>query len=165
MFVLVRHAVAVNKQKWSSADRLRPLTGTGLRQSQGLVVQLVELGVTRLLCSPTERCRMTLVPTSDELSLPIASSNALGVEAPVSDLLVLLGSAASDGAALCTHGETFAALSRAWAADWPGESERPDLTATPKGGSWLIERYGTAAASARRLAMPATDQAPLRLVG
>jgi phosphohistidine phosphatase SixA len=149
VFVLVRHGVAIKKQKWQGADEERPLNGRGLRQAQDLVGLLSTLGVTRLLSSPTQRCWMTLAPAANELAAPIAFSDALGAGAPITDLFVLLDSTFVDNAALCTHGETFSALSRAWATDWPGVSAPPDLRNTPKGGSWVIENYGTAAATAR----------------
>lgn len=154
MFVLVRHGVAVKKRRWLGTDEERPLNGRGLRQAQELVGLLCTLGVTRLLSSPTQRCWMTLSPSSEELAVPIAFTEALAVGAPVSVLLALLDSAGVENAALCSHGETFSALSRAWTTTWPGSSAPPDLTETPKGGSWLIERYGTAAAEARSLNVP-----------
>jgi 8-oxo-dGTP diphosphatase len=163
-FVLVRHAVAVSKQKWADADEMRPLNREGVLQAHGLVRTLSEFGVSRLLSSPTVRCRMTLAPASEELLTPIGLRDALGVGAPVTDLLSLLDSEAVENAALCTHGETFAALSRGWASTWAGASEAPDLTHTPKGGSWIIENYGTASASARYLGVPAPEPAGLRFV-
>jgi phosphohistidine phosphatase SixA len=157
VFVLVRHGVAIKKQKWQGADEERPLNGRGLRQAQELVGLLSTLGVTRLLSSPTQRCWMTLAPAADELAVPITFSDALAVGAPIAELLALLDSPGVENAALCTHGETFAALSRAWAATWPGDSAGPDLSDTPKGGSWVIENYGTASVSARCL-----DEPPIR---
>jgi phosphohistidine phosphatase SixA len=157
MFVLVRHGVAVKKQKWNGADEERPLNGRGLRQAHDLVGLLSTLGVTRLLSSPTQRCWMTLAPASVELALPVTFTQALAAGAPVAELLALLDSAGALNAALCTHGETFTALSRAWASSWAGTSAAPDLTGTPKGGSWLIGNYGTADAAARCL-----DEPPIR---
>jgi phosphohistidine phosphatase SixA len=157
VFVLVRHGVAVKKQRWHGADEERPLNGRGLRQAQELVGVLSTLGVTRLLSSPTQRCWMTLAPASNELAVPIDFSEALAAGAPVADLLRLLDSPSVENAALCTHGETFSALSRAWAATWPGASTAPDLSATPKGGCWVVEDYGTAAAAAR-----CVDEPPIR---
>lgn len=162
MFILVRHAVAVNKQRWSGADHLRPLNRRGLQQSEDLVALLAEHGVTRLLSSPALRCRRTLAPTSEMLSMTVESIDALGVNAPVAGLLDLLGSAEVDHAALCTHGEMFAALSRAWRNTWAGESGAPDLANTPKGGSWAVEDYNTPAVSARYLPLAVGQSADLR---
>jgi len=162
-FLLVRHAVAVGKQKWSDLDEARPLNREGLRQSHDLVRTLRQFGVRRLLSSPTVRCQMTLAPASEEMLVPIAFRDALAIGAPVGDLLSLLDSEIVENAALCTHGETFAALSRAWAATWAGTSAAPDLADTPKGGAWIIRNYGSASASAKYLGVPATEPAGLRL--
>jgi 8-oxo-dGTP diphosphatase len=162
-FLLVRHALAVSKQKWSDADEARPLNREGLRQSRGLVRTLRDFGVSRLLSSPAVRCQMTLTPASQELFVPIAFRDALAVGAPVTDLLSLLDSESVENAALCTHGETFAALSRAWAVTWTGASAAPDLTDTAKGGSWIIRNYGSASASAEYLGVPATEPVSLHL--
>jgi hypothetical protein len=106
---------------------------------------------------------MTVAPASEKLSVRIVLSEALAVGAPVRDLLTLLDSAAIENLALCTHGETLAALSREWAATWPGASAPQNLSDTPKGGSWVIENYGTLAASARYLGVPETNQGLLPL--
>lgn len=151
MFILVRHAVAVSKQKWFGADEVRPLTRGGIRQSGDLVALLAEHRVTRLLSSPTVRCRHTLGAASKRLWVPVEPLDALGVHAPVAELLEILGSSNVDDAALCTHGETFAALTRAWRVTWTGQAGAPDLASTPKGGSWMIENYNTPAATATYL--------------
>ena len=149
MFILIRHAVAVNKQEWFGEDGVRPLTAGGMQQSEALVEVLAAHGITRLLTSPTVRCERTLSPASNALSVPIEPVEALAVHAPVSGLLDVLGAPGLERAALCTHGETFAALSRAWRKSWRGESGAPELANTPKGGGWVIENYNTTAATAR----------------
>jgi len=149
LFILIRHAVAVSKQGWFGEDRVRPLTAGGMQQSEALVTMLAAHGIARLLTSPTVRCESTLAPASNALSVPIEPIEALAVHASVAGLLDVLASPALEQAALCTHGETFAALSRAWGSSWTGASRAPDLADTPKGGSWVIQDYNTTAATAR----------------
>jgi phosphohistidine phosphatase SixA len=151
VFILVRHALALNKQRWSGPDRARPLSRRGVQQSEVLVSLLASQDVTRLLTSPAERCRLTLLPASEKLGIPIEPVGALAVNAPIGELLDLLGSSEVDHAALCTHGEMFAALSREWGINWTSEFGPPDLATTPKGGCWVIEGYNTGTASARYL--------------
>jgi len=162
VFILVRHAVAVAKQKWDGADRLRPLISRGTHQSHDLVPLLTRHGVTRLLSSPAVRCRSTLTPASTELGVPVETRDALGVNAPIDGLLALLDSAEVENAALCTHGETFASLFGSWSRRWPDGSVPPDLAHTPKGGSWVIENYGSAGMSARYLGVSSGHPDPVR---
>jgi phosphohistidine phosphatase SixA len=154
VFVLVRHAHAGSKRRWPGADEERPLSRRGQSQALEVARLLHEVGVTRLLSSPTTRCRQSLVPASEALWVPIEPTDVLAVDAPIELLGELLTSPEVDGAALCTHGETLRALSQAWAPSWreaAGPPPPPDLSGTPKGGCWLVEHYGTARASARFL--------------
>ncbi len=75
----------------------------------------------------------------------------------IAGLLDLFDSADLERAALCTHGETFAELSRVWGERWPGLVDAPELAQTPKGGSWVIENYNTSAASARFVRPPLSN--------
>ncbi|WP_258723381.1 SixA phosphatase family protein [Cellulomonas sp. NS3] len=153
MFVLVRHAHAGDKHRWAGPDVARPLTHRGQVSAAHVADVLAGLGVTRLLSSPALRCVQTLTPTAGRTSIPIETIQALGVGAPVAELLVLLRSRAVVGAALCTHGETLADLSTAWLGS---ESVRVDdagpgegLTSTPKGACWVVENYPGRDATAR----------------
>jgi phosphohistidine phosphatase SixA len=143
VFVLVRHAHAGSKRRWSGPDEERPLSPRGLSQAREIARLLRDVGVTRLLSSPTVRCRQTLVPASEELWVPIEPVDALGADASGEALLDLLSSPGVNGAALSTHGETLETLAKAWRSSLPAEAVAavPDLSATPKGGSWLVEHY------------------------
>jgi phosphohistidine phosphatase SixA len=154
VFVLVRHAHAGSKRRWPGEDGERPLSRRGQAQALEVARLLHEVGVTRLLSSPATRCRQSLAPASEALWVPIEPTEVLAADAPVEPLERLLASADVDGAALCTHGETLRALSRAWEPTWreaTGAPSVPDLSGTPKGGCWLVEHYGTPDAVARVL--------------
>jgi phosphohistidine phosphatase SixA len=153
VLVLVRHAHAGSKRRWSGPDLQRPLSPRGRAQAEDLAVLLADLGVTRLLSSPALRCRQSLAPASEQLWVPVEPVGVLAADAPVEDLLQLLGSPEVSGAALCTHGETLQALSKAWELPWRAltGSPAPDLSGTRKGACCVVERYGTPDATVRTL--------------
>ena len=153
MFVLVRHAHAGSKRRWPGPDDERPLSRRGQRQAAEVARLLRHLGVTRLLSSPTVRCRQSLAAASDLLWLPIEPVQELSVAASPDDLLQLLASPRVDGSALCTHKETLRTLSRAWASSsWAGSGAAPpDLSRTPKAASWVVEDYLGPRARARQI--------------
>ena len=155
MFVLVRHADAGSKKRWPGLDEERPLSRRGEEQARDLAALLARLGVTRLLSSPALRCRDTLQPASEELWVPVEPVAALAADAKAEDVLRLVASAGT-GAALCTHRETLQTLSQAWAQSWQAAtgSAPPDVSGTPKAGCWVVENYGTAAATARFAGRP-----------
>jgi 8-oxo-dGTP diphosphatase len=156
VFVLVRHAHAYAKRRWTGPDDERPLSRRGEEQARDLVPALVQLGATRLLSSPTLRCRQTLQPASEELWVPVQPISTLAVDAQADELLELLSSAEVRDAALCTHGETLRVLSQAWQPLWreTTRSPPPDVSGTPKGGCWVVENYGTPEATAHFLGRP-----------
>lgn len=151
MFVLVRHAHAAAKRLWTGPDDERPLSRRGEDQARELVGLLAGLGVTRLLSSPALRCRQTLQPASEELWVPVEPIPTLAVDVTEQELLDLLASDDAEGAALCTHGETLRLLTRAWDPLWRSTTRAPapDVSGTPKAGCWVVENYGTPAATAR----------------
>ena len=152
--MLVRHAHAGNKSHWPGADDERPLSPRGRAEALDLARLLTDVGVTSLLSSPALRCLQTLEPAAVALGLPVQPCQELLADASEADLLRLVESAG--GAALCTHGETLKTLSAAWAPTWRRTgSAPPDMTGTPKGASWVVERYATPSATARLVAAPA----------
>ena len=60
--LLVRHAVAGDRRKWSGDDRLRPLDRRGRRQASALPEALSGFPVSRILTSPAARCIGTVEP-------------------------------------------------------------------------------------------------------
>lgn len=60
--VVVRHAHAMARSKWSSADPLRPLDARGRERAKALVPFLGAFGVTRVVTSPAIRCLDTVLP-------------------------------------------------------------------------------------------------------
>ena len=97
--VLLRHASAGDRDRWTGDDRLRPLDKKGRRQADALRKILLARGVTRALSSPYVRCTQTLAP----LGLDIERDERLAEGARPDDTRALLLGA--DGAVACTHGD------------------------------------------------------------
>src|SRR3954454_205505 len=142
MFVLLRHAHAVNRHAWSGPDLERPLNERGLREAEALVELLSAVPVRRLLSSPALRCRQTLDPLARRLGLAIESTDLLAPDVDAPRVAELAEDPGSMDAVLCTHGETLVALLRHW-------QERGRIvlipptgkiatTTTPKSGGWLV---------------------------
>lgn len=60
--LILRHAKAMDRKRWSGADTERPLTGWGRRQARALVPVLSAFGVRRVVSSTSTRCRETVNP-------------------------------------------------------------------------------------------------------
>ena len=141
MFVLLRHAHAVNKRAWSRPDRERPLSERGFQQAEALVEPLSAVPLRRLLSSPALRCRQTLDPLAHRLGLAIESTELLDPDVDASLVSELAEDPGSMDAVLCTHGETLAALLGHWQARGrivltPPTSKISKNT-TQKSGGWL----------------------------
>lgn len=137
MLLVVRHADAGDKRTWNGPDRLRPLSVTGRRQADGLVVRLEDYPIERILCSPTVRCLETVEPLARDRFLRIEPVAALGVDATLDDVLAVFWDQGLRDAVLCTHGETIGQLVTKLAADgadveWPLQ--------WPKGSAWVLRR-------------------------
>lgn len=109
---LVRHADAVSRQEWAHEDLLRPLTGKGFDQAQGLVDLLGDIRVTRFLTSPAVRCRQTLEPLASHLGLVIEETPALLEGTVVHEARALLDSVTAGDVVLCSHGDVIPDLVR-----------------------------------------------------
>jgi phosphohistidine phosphatase SixA len=108
---LVRHAHAGDKRAWTGPDRLRPLSAPGRREAHGLLVQLRDYRITRILSSPAVRCLETVEPLARRRGLPVEAAEVIG--SIPSTLLALLLDPAADEAVVCSHGELIgAALKR-----------------------------------------------------
>jgi 8-oxo-dGTP diphosphatase len=101
--LLVRHAEAGDRSRWSGPDEVRPLTPEGWRQAEGLVAMLSGFVIRRLVSSPHVRCRQTVEPLAASRVLPIDDDQRLAEGGGIAEALDLL--AAGDDAAMCSHGD------------------------------------------------------------
>jgi broad specificity phosphatase PhoE len=87
---LVRHAHAGDKRAWTGPDRLRPLSAPGRREAHGVLVQLRDYPITRILSRPAVRCLQTVEPLARRRGLPVEAAEVLGVDADPATLVALL---------------------------------------------------------------------------
>ena len=137
--LLVRHAAAASRRDWTGDDGDRPLTERGEQQAVGLIGQLADHPVARVLSSPARRCVDTVVPLAAVRGRTIERVQALaeGTADAALDLLLEM----EGGVVACTHGDVIGAMldelqQRGW--DFP-----PELRYA-KGSTWVL------AAAARR---------------
>jgi broad specificity phosphatase PhoE len=135
---LLRHAHAGNKRAWQGPDTLRPLSGAGRREANGLPAQLRDYPITRIVSSPTARCLETVEPLARQRGLQVERADVLGVDADPDGLVALLLDPAASKAVLCTHGELIGtALKRLVGPDHNGDS-----LSWPKGSTWVLDVAG-----------------------
>lgn len=103
--LLVRHAKAGDRSRWTDDDRLRPLTEAGHRQALGLV-GAVDIAPTVLFSSPYVRCVETLEPLAAAHGLEITLDDRLAEGVDLEPVLALLNDV-PDGAVLCSHGDVI----------------------------------------------------------
>jgi 8-oxo-(d)GTP phosphatase len=75
--LLVRHAKAGSRSQWTSADDLRPLSGSGRDQAHRLAELLPLFGPDRIVTAPVVRCRETVAPLARRLGLAVADEPLL----------------------------------------------------------------------------------------
>jgi 8-oxo-dGTP diphosphatase len=125
--LLVRHAKAGNRDRWTGDDRLRPLDTRGRRQADAMVAPLAGYGLTRLVSSPYVRCVETLEPLSTRLAMPVEPDAAIAEGASAEQALALLARLGPGPVVLCTHGDVVEAL-------------LGDDAPKKKGSTWLLAR-------------------------
>ena len=126
LVLLVRHAKAGDRDRWTGDDRLRPLDKRGRRQADAMVAPLAGYALTRLsrvrtsaAWRPSSRCRPP--------GLSIEHDRAIAEGAPVEEARAFLGRVGPGPVVLCTHGDVMEAL--------VGEGEPKK-----KGSTWLLAR-------------------------
>lgn len=104
--VVLRHATARSRHRWTGDDRLRTLSAAGLREAHQLVPLLGGYGVADVVTSDSTRCVQTVEPYADHLETGIVTDPGLAEERATAkrvakrlrDLL-----AAKRPTVLCTH--------------------------------------------------------------
>jgi 8-oxo-dGTP diphosphatase len=130
---LVRHAHAGAKPAWQGPDMLRPLSDPGRREAHGLLTQLRDYPVARILSSPAVRCLQTVEPLARRRGLPVEWAEALAVGAEPAGLVTLLSDPAAGDTVLCSHGELIGlVLTRL-----VGQAGL-DVLEWPKGSTWIL---------------------------
>jgi 8-oxo-dGTP diphosphatase len=136
---LVRHAHAGSKKQWQGPDQARPLSAQGREEAIGLIEQLGDRPVGRVLSSPAERCLQTVEPLAGRLGHQVETSEALGVDGTGPGVLELLTSPALKDAVVCTHGEV---IGKVFDELQVAGIELSDPPRWPKGSTWMLELGG-----------------------
>ena len=152
--LLVRHAHAGERKKWSGNDALRPIDALGQKQSQRLAEVLTAFGPKRLSAATPLRCKQTLEPLAARLSLPIVTDSAFAEPAEIEDIPArtklaagrLVELRAGDRAVICSQGKLIPPL----LAELAGAGD-PEPYRTPKGGGWALSWSGGKLAALSRL--------------
>lgn len=106
--IVLRHARAKARARWTEEDARRPLDAAGRRQAGALVAVLAAYRPTRVVSSPALRCLQTVGPFATATGIEIETAAGLAEDAPKS----VAGQAreeaarlhAADAAVLlCTH--------------------------------------------------------------
>jgi phosphohistidine phosphatase SixA len=148
---VVRHAKAGSRSAWDGPDPARPLSKAGRRQAAGLVSQLGDRDITRIVSSPFIRCTETVEPLAQRLHLPVEPSPSLEEGAPLPEALRLVEKVADEPTVLCTHGDVVAELLdhlRRAGVDL-------DDTRMEKGATWILDNEAGEVTGARYLPPPA----------
>jgi 8-oxo-(d)GTP phosphatase len=138
MLLVVRHADAGDKGSWTGPDSLRPLSPTGRRQAEGLLVRLEDYPVDRILSGPTLRSQQTVQPLADDRFLAVEPLAALGVDAGPTQLRAVFWDRRLRNAVLCTHGAVIGRLLAELVVADGLVAEDP--LACPEGSTWLLQR-------------------------
>ena len=116
-----------------------PPSAQGRREALGLIQQLGDRPLGRVLSSPAERCLQTVQPLAGRLGRPVEPSEALGVDGTGPGVLELLTDPALDRAVLCTHGEV---IGKVFDELELAGIELSDPPRWPKGSTWILQLAG-----------------------
>ncbi|HUQ64479.1 MAG TPA: phosphoglycerate mutase family protein [Acidimicrobiales bacterium] len=131
---VVRHAKAGSRHEWDGPDHLRPLSTKGKHQADGILQELAERNVERVLSSPFVRCIETVQPLADKLGLEVELGEALGEGARTKDVLALVRNLGHVDAVVCSHGDVIPKILEGLASDDPVKVPR-DIPCA-KGSTW-----------------------------
>ncbi|NEW53552.1 NUDIX hydrolase [Nocardia cyriacigeorgica] len=138
--LVVRHAKAGRRDRFSGPDDQRPLERAGRRQSAALVPNLRAFGASEIVSADPLRCMQTVAPLAEELGVEIGIEPLLsesGYAADPEQARERARSLVSDTAVrvLCSQGEVIPDLMRWW-------SDRDGVTLPParnrKGSVWVL---------------------------
>ncbi len=149
---MVRHADAGHRGGRDVPDEARPLSERGWRQADGLRDQLADAGITRLLASPSVRCRQTLEPLGERLGVDVESDERLAEGTGAAGALAVARDVRHVGAVLCSHGDVIPDLLEALVAS--GTKLKDELR-WQKASTWVLTWDSDELASGTYLPPPA----------
>jgi broad specificity phosphatase PhoE len=145
--LVVRHAKAGDRERWSGPDEDRPLTEAGMAQADALVGVLAEFRVERILSSPYLRCTQTVAPLASALGLPVEPTDHLAEGAGAAARRLVASLTGPADTVLCTHGDVLY--------DLLADLDLPWDAPMKKGSTWVLHSADGQITSARYLPPPA----------
>lgn len=142
--LVVRHATAGRKSRFSGDDAKRPLDKRGRAQAEALVPQLLSFGATEVYAADRVRCHQTVEPLAEELGVAVHNEPALTEEAyaksPKRARHRMLEIAERDGTpVICSQGKVIPDLIEWWC---DRDGVRPDKSRNHKGSTWVLSLSG-----------------------
>jgi 8-oxo-(d)GTP phosphatase len=138
--LIVRHASAGSKSRFSGDDKMRPLDKKGRAQAEALVGQLSAFGPTDVYAAERVRCHQTVEPLAEELGVVICNEPTLTEEAYAENpkrarrrILQIAGLHRTP--VICTQGKVIPDMVEWWC-DRDGVS--PDKSRNRKGSTWVL---------------------------
>jgi 8-oxo-(d)GTP phosphatase len=143
VIALVRHGKAGSRSQWDGDDALRPLSGSGQEQAWQLDRLLGLFGPDRVVSAPPVRCRDTVVPLAERLSLPIIEEPLLGESGyrgdPAAALACIRALATIPGVTVaCSQGGVVPELVGTLATGAGLTGIDPGDVPAKKGSTWLL---------------------------
>ncbi|MDL9944133.1 NUDIX hydrolase [Gordonia sp. ABSL11-1] len=162
ILLLVRHAHAGQRSKYTGDDRLRPLDRLGRSQARALADLLPVFGAERLHSADRVRCEQTLAPLAEDLGVGVIAEPSLAEEAYRSAPAVAhrrIREIAEDTSAIhavCSQGKVIPPMM-----DWWSERDEVILPAkrNRKGSVWVLSTVDGRLVAADHIdsALPDTD--------
>lgn len=142
--LVVRHATAGRKSRFSGDDTKRPLDKRGRAQAKALVPQLLAFGASRVYAADRVRCHQTVEPLAEDLGSAVHNEPTLTEEAYAKNAKRgrhrMLDIADEHGTpVVCTQGKVIPDLIAWWCAR---DGVRPDKSRNHKGSTWVLSLSG-----------------------
>lgn len=141
--LLIRHARAGSRKKWSGDDDLRPLDARGRLQAAQLAMALPCFGPIRILAADRVRCVQTMQPLATELDLVVEVEHVFSEHAADPEQIARrLRELVADGGvtAVCSQGGTIPGALAQLAED---DGLALHGIASRKGSVWVLSFHGT----------------------
>jgi 8-oxo-(d)GTP phosphatase len=158
--LLVRHAKAGDRERWTGPDELRPLSPAGRAQAAALTAMLLLFGPSSVFAAPRTRCVDTVAGLAAAIGTTVApepafseEAYAVGPDRSVARLLALLDEPGTP--VVCGQGGAIPAAVARLAAEGGIDVDRPR---SKKGSTWVLTfgpRHRLLAADYLPTALPA----------
>lgn len=143
IFVLLRHATAIERGDWERPDSDRPLNELGLLQAQNLVHSLAPLAVTSIISSDAHRCAATVAPLASAIGIHVGLVAALSADSYEIDEMApieFISKLVKDGSSIiaCSHNPI---IPRAVQALIRSKYQPEDFVPLQPGDAWVAHTF------------------------